>query len=181
MLQLSKESTQRKCHHETLSWLAIKYYWKQFVVYRPAMDNSSLEESVFNMFKNPENNLVNIGQILTVTKILARQYKSKILWGDWENWCEKDRPPPGRDGGQAEQVPQEARGREHHTGQPKCGPFHLQRVDTFLRVFSYLTRLFCFLGWLMLTLSWFPRPCRTRWLSLSGLPSARWSRTSSTG
>lgn len=33
---------------------------------KPAMDNSSLEESVFNMFKNPENNLVNIGQILTV-------------------------------------------------------------------------------------------------------------------
>jgi len=30
------------------------------------MDTSSLEESVFNMFKNPDSNLVNIGQILTV-------------------------------------------------------------------------------------------------------------------
>ena len=30
------------------------------------MDTSSLEESIFNIFKNPENNLVNIGQVLTV-------------------------------------------------------------------------------------------------------------------
>lgn len=33
---------------------------------KPTMDTSSLDESVFNMFKNPDNNLVNIGQILTV-------------------------------------------------------------------------------------------------------------------
>ena len=36
------------------------------ILFRPTMDTSSLDESVFNMFKNPDNNLVNIGQILTV-------------------------------------------------------------------------------------------------------------------
>ena len=42
-------------------------------MHRTFMDTSSLEESVFNMFKNPDSNLVNIGQILTVRQRNAQE------------------------------------------------------------------------------------------------------------
>ena len=68
-----------KCIQKLCPGSPIKMFKYNFIVYRQAMDNSSLEESVFNMFKNPENNLVNIGQIITVRKILVCQYKRRFL------------------------------------------------------------------------------------------------------